>query len=501
MSWLSCIVGFCSNSIRRRLVLGIALVHAVLMTVFVYDMVQRQHEFHGEQSIAQAMSLAETLAAGSVSWVLADDIVGLEEVLGSLKKQDGLRYAMLLSPELRVLSHTLSSQQGLYTSDSISRRLLTAEGNTLLHNGYELIDVAAPVRANGEIVGWARIGLDQTRAHNALAVISRDGVIYTLIAILIGTIIAILMSRGITADLQRLVNAADAFRRGERSQRVALKRRDEVGNLASVFDLMLGTIEAEERMKEAARQELEHNRDRLEEEVNRRTEALQEANRELESFSYSVSHDLRAPLRGINGFSQLLVNNYSEQIDDTGRDYLQRILRASNHMGDLIDELLALARVSRCELQRRPVAMGKLAERGIERLREAYPEREVEVMIGEMPEVNADPTLMGVVLDNLLGNAWKFTAGREDARIEMGCRHKREQCIYYVRDNGAGFDMRYVDKLFGIFQRLHNAEDFEGTGVGLATVQRILHRHGGRIWAEAEEGKGATFYFIVPDEA
>src|SRR5215211_767860 len=227
---------------------------------------------------------------------------------------------------------------------------------------------------------------------------------------------------------------------------------------------------------------------------------LEEANRELEAFSYSVSHDLRAPLRTIDGFSQILVEDYADKLDEDGEDYLGRVRAASQHMDNLIDDLLDLSRVGRGPLRREAVDLSALAAAIIEELGISQPEREVEFVTEEGLTAFADANLLTVALENLLGNAWKFTSKRPHARIEFGGAPRAEpgeQASFFVRDNGVGFEMAYSDKLFGPFQRLHGSDEFEGTGIGLATVQRIVRRHGGRVWAEGEAGRGATFFFTL----
>ena len=222
---------------------------------------------------------------------------------------------------------------------------------------------------------------------------------------------------------------------------------------------------------------------------------LEAANKELEAFSYSVSHDLRTPLRAMHGFSQALLEDYGDRLDAEGTDYLRRVCAGADRMGRLIDDLLELARASRVEMRRQPVDLSDLARRAVQDLRAEAPGRTVDVRIAEGLAVEADPRLLRLVLDNLLGNAWKFTAKRARATIEVGATNGGD--TFYVRDDGAGFDMTYADKLFGAFQRLHAPSDFSGTGVGLALVQRIIHRHGGRVWAEAAVDRGATFYFTL----
>jgi PAS domain S-box-containing protein len=233
----------------------------------------------------------------------------------------------------------------------------------------------------------------------------------------------------------------------------------------------------------------------LNESLLRRNNELEILNDELEAFSYSVSHDLRAPLRAIDGFSRILLDEHDAALDATGRDYLARVRRATQRMGALIDELLRLSRVSRAELVFDEVDMTELAREVTEVLCQRHPERNVRFDVAPDMKVEADPRLLRVAVENLLDNAWKFTSEREQAQIEFGAQQQDTETVYFVRDNGAGFDMAYADKLFLAFQRLHDATEFQGTGIGLATVQRIIHKHGGRLWAEGSVGDGATFYF------
>jgi signal transduction histidine kinase len=238
----------------------------------------------------------------------------------------------------------------------------------------------------------------------------------------------------------------------------------------------------------------------LERRVAERTAQLELANKEMESFAYSVSHDLRAPLRAIFGFSEILATDYREQLDENGRHLIERIQAASRRMGQLIEDLLDLSRISRGELHYRRVNLSDLAQQVVSDLQQRQPERPVDVSIAEDCIVHGDSRLLQLVLENLLDNAWKFTSQASNAQVEFGCATlPSEEQVYYVQDNGVGFSMSYSSKLFRPFQRLHTEQEFPGTGIGLATVQRIIHRHGGRIWAEAAVGRGATFFFTIPD--
>lgn len=237
----------------------------------------------------------------------------------------------------------------------------------------------------------------------------------------------------------------------------------------------------------------------LEQRVAERTTELQAAIRDLESFSYSVSHDLRAPLRGIEGFSQILATQYAEELDPEGREYLQRIRKASLRMSELIDDLLKLSRLSREPVSRRQVDLSSMARAIGAELAAAAPERQVEFVVQEGMLAKADPRLLRIALENLLGNAWKFTEPQRAARVEFGCLEEGDEPVLFVRDNGVGFDMRYADKLFRVFQRLHGESEFQGTGIGLATVQRVIQAHRGRVWAQSRPGEGSSFFFTLAE--
>jgi signal transduction histidine kinase len=272
----------------------------------------------------------------------------------------------------------------------------------------------------------------------------------------------------------------------------------------SIFPVLPGMIavsylDLTERVR-AEREVLRLN-EQLNQLVDERTVELASANKELEAFAYTVSHDLRAPLRTMDGFSQALLEDYADTLDDTANDYLQRIRRAANRMAGLIDDILDLSRVTRLEMDRVSVNLSLMAEEVVKDLRETEPERTLKIVIEEGMRNRCDRQLMRAALQNLLSNAWKFTSSIDEPVVEFGSVDVEGETVYYVKDNGAGFEMEFAERLFKPFQRLHRADEFEGSGIGLATVERAISRHGGRIWAEGESGKGATFYFTLRKKA
>ncbi len=355
----------------------------------------------------------------------------------------------------------------------------------------ERLTVRRPVVFDGKTIGTVVVSADL----GELALRQRRYAGIVLIVLGVSFVLALALSRtaerAIAGPIVELAHVArEVSARRDYSVRASSTAGAELGELVAGFNEMLEEIQEQDL-------ELKLARDELERRVEARTRDLAAANKELEAFSYSVSHDLRAPLRAIDGFSKVLLSSHAHSLDERGRHYLDRVRAGTQRMSELIDDLLGLARLGRKELVRREVDVTALAGRIAAELSRRDPARSVAVEIAEGLAAHADAPLLTIVLENLMGNAWKFTSKAPHARIEVGYDANGAGGAFYVRDNGAGFDMAYADKLFGAFQRLHLESDFEGTGIGLVTVHRIVSRHGGRVWADGAIGKGATFFFTL----
>lgn len=310
----------------------------------------------------------------------------------------------------------------------------------------------------------------------------------TVACVVLAALLIAVVSARITTPLHALTVASEAIVAGDYTQRVVRHRADEIGRLGLAFNAMSAHVQA-------AHEDLEQR-------VQKRTDELEAASKQLEAFSYSVSHDLRAPLRAISGFSGILITEHLDALPADAASHLRRIAEGARQMGQLVDDLLAFARLGRASVRRVCIDPAAIARDVLGDLEGEHAGRDVRLSVAPMPSCDADPALLKQVYANLLSNALKFTRARPDASVDVGCRNGGDsEPVYFVKDNGVGFDMRYADKLFGVFQRLHRAEDYEGTGVGLAIVERIVSRHGGRVWAEASPDQGACFYFTIGSPA
>ena len=440
------------------------------------------------KAMVRRMSVqADIVGANCISGLLFNDPKSAEATLAALKADPRILAAGLYTPDRQLFA--------TYLRDPASAKHITEAGWGDTDEGSRLqadrLLSSRSILFDRKTIGTVVIVSDLSELTTSMT----RGVTIVGTVLLASLLIAFAISSRLQRDIsQPILHLAETARRvsleKDFSVRATGDRGDEIGELVRAFNEMLEEIRQQEVALRAARDELELR-------VAERTTQLEASNRELEAFSYSVSHDLRAPLRSIDGFSQALLEDCADMLDERGKEHLQRTRAAAKRMGQLIDDLLSLSRVTRGEMTRESVDLTELAKSTAAEIGRGQPERKVECKIAEGLVARGDRRLLGVVLENLLRNAWKFTRHRAIAHIEFGSKQQNGTRLFYLRDDGAGFDMAYSEKLFGAFQRLHSTNDFEGMGIGLATVARIVRRHGGRVWAEGETDKGATFYFTL----
>lgn len=452
------------------------LVAGSLLFMYEYSAIQ-------ESLKRDLQTIAQVSASNSTAALSFDDPKAAEDTLSALAAKQDIEAACLYDKEGRIFAKYARAGGG-----GIPPTLPGPDGFEFPAGGLALF---GPVQLGGERIGTIYVRSNLSVLNDWLATFAWVVAAILLVTVVIAFAIASFLQRPFLAPVFGLAETARKVSSEENyAIRAAKHGQDELGVLIDRFNEMIERIQIRDMALEQIRMDLEQR-------VEVRTRDLQEANKELEAFSYSVAHDLRAPLRTIDGFSQVLQEDCAANLDKSGLDYLERIRKATQRMARLLDDMLNLSKVTRSSVNPEEIDLSGIARNIVAGLREQNPSREVEFMVSERLPVRADAGLITIALENLLGNAWKFTGKRGHARVEFGMQLAEGKPVYFVRDNGAGFEMQYAAKLFSVFHRLHKDSDFPGTGVGLATVQRIINRHGGRLWAEAVVGTGATFYFTL----
>ena len=450
--------------------------------VFAYD----QHMLK-KAMVREISILAEIIADRSTAALSFNDPNLASENLAALQAQPAVILACIYNTDNKLFARYRSAQAAGHSC--------TASFEKHAHGFFEQhLYIITPIALSQNRLGTVYILLSteeiQMRLRQYLLLIMSVIAVVSLIVYLLSS----RLQKPLLHPLLQLTDAARSIAKyKDYSIRVAKQSNDEIGLLVDAFNDMLRQIAVREKERDEAEMELHQHREHLEELVMERTS-------ELESFCYSVSHDLRTPLRAINGYSQIVMEDYNKVLDDNGRDNLQRVRQASVHMGELIDDLLNLSRTNRHKMRVESVDISAIAKDVISRLQFDHPDHHVEINVEDGVVTRADSHLIRIALENLIGNAWKYTGKASLAKVEFGTTVDGDETVYYVRDNGAGFDMRYAKRLFGPFQRLHTRDEFEGSGIGLAIVDRIIKRHGGRIWAHGKVNEGATFYFTLGSE-
>jgi signal transduction histidine kinase len=439
-------------------------------------------------TLVQSLSIqAQIVGANSASALLFNDPDSARNTLSALKAAPNISSAGIYTPAgqpFAIYARDPDNQVSYLSIPIVSPEAWKFVGNELI-----LVRV---IEFQGKRVGIVQIHSDLSEIRAGLERYAGIVAVVLAVSLLAAFLFSSIFQKTTAQPIAQLAETARVVSREKKySVRAPVpETRDEIGDLIEAFNEMLAQIQARDTALQTARDELELR-------VERRTAQVEAVNKELESFTYSVAHDLRAPLRHIQGFSDALIEECARQLDETAKGYLNRIVDSTRRMDQLISDLLGLAHVGRQELHLQPVSLHRLARDVIRDMEHEIQGRNIEWRIGDLPVLDCDPGLMKQVLYNLLSNAVKYTRPRDPAVVEVGQTATEGHRVIFVRDNGVGFNMKYVHKLFGVFERLHRREDFEGTGVGLATVQRIIHKHGGRIWAEAEVDRGATFYFTL----
>ena len=478
--------------IRRKLTSVILFTSAMVLLFTCASFFAYEYLTFRRSTVRNLSTVGEIVAANSTAALAFDNPDDAREILTALQAEKHIVAAAIYTANGRLFARYPAA---------LSDRALPARPGP---DGYEIslrgLTSFQPVLQNGRRLGTLFLQSDMREMRERFQLYGMIVLLVIAGSLLVALVLSNLLQKRISQPILELAETARAIsERRDFSTRAVKRGDDEIGRLTDAFNDMLGQIgeqntalrESEARLQ-ALNQQLEHR-------VAERTAQLEGANKELEAFSYSVSHDLRAPLRHIDGFASMLTAHAKATLDEKGRRYVGVISESARRMGRLIDDLLSFSRHGRMPLKKVSVRLDDMVREVRHQLQSETADRTIEWHVAPLPEVTGDVAMLHQVFANLLSNAIKYSRNRPEARIEVGTLPGKDgEAVVFVRDNGAGFNPKYADRLFGVFQRLHSESEFEGTGVGLANVQRIIRRHGGRVWAEGEEGRGATFYFSLP---
>jgi len=460
-------------SLRFRLISSVVVIEVVMLSILVASNLNSIYLAHTQRLNDTAQSIVRQFSRTAAVYMAEVDYAELDEYANRIIEQNEIGY-------LKVFSS--GNKEVLRLGSAIPEISPPVDKHPTLVDD-ERFDLKADITLAGRKLGHVEMGFTLHVMDEAITNSRNRSILIALTEIILTVLVTVFIGLKLTKNLRGLSQAASQVGEGQLDVKLPVKGNDEIGQTSVAFNNMV--------------EQLYKYRYQMEELISDRTAELEEANKDLETFSYSVSHDLRAPLRAITSFSQIIHDDYKDKLDENGRDFLNRIADSASKMERLIEDMLQLSQVKRKELEEDDVNLSLIAIEILDRLKYLNPERTVEIKIEENLECKGDRGLLIILMENLLANAWKYSAKKEKTVIEFGHEIKDGKEIFFVKDNGAGFDMQYADNLFEAFKRLHGESEFEGTGVGLATTGRVISRHNGEIWAEAEVGKGATFYFTL----
>jgi signal transduction histidine kinase len=469
--------------IQKKLMRVAILISGVVLLVtcasfFVYEVITFR-----QATTRQLSTLGEIIATNSTAALAFDDPASANEILAALKAEKHITGAALYGMNGKLFSQ--------YPADAPIGNFPSGPEKPGYRFEQFYLFGFQPVMQGNKRLGTLYLKSDMGAMYERLRLYSSIAILVIVVSFLLSYLLSRSIQKRISQPILTLAETAKSIsERQDYSVRASKISNDELGLLTDSFNQML------EQIQKQNLEILSFNQN-LEQKVMERTNELEVANKELESFTYSVSHDLRAPLRAVHSYSQILKEDYLEKLDIEGKKTIEVILKNSKRMGELIDDLLAFSRLGRKEINFRNVHMDPLARVVADELASSVPADRIDISIKELPAASGDPALVKQVWINLISNAIKYSGKQSKIIIEIGFYPKENKNVYFVKDNGVGFDMKYYDKLFGVFQRLHSQEEFEGTGVGLAITQRIIQKHHGEVWAESKEGEGATFYFSL----
>ncbi len=474
------------SPISRKLTVMNVLVSAVaLIAACAAFLAYDQYTFR--QSLVRNLSTeAQIVGSNSISALTFNDPAAAQQTLSAFRNLPHIITAAIFSTDGQ-----LFAQYARSPGDRLAA-FGDTDGKTVATFRQDEVIVRQPIFFQGKRLGYVYIRSDVTEAGQRLVQYGGIAAMVLLLSLLPALLLSAIFRRSVA---EPIVDLADTARLVSQERNYSVRatptgRRDEIDVLIDAFNNMLAQIQQRDAALQTAQAELERR-------VDDRTRELTAANRELEAFSYSVSHDLRGPLEVINGFSFILSVEHGPELAPAAKECVQQIEGATRRMAELIDDLLNLSRVSTTSMHNERVDLSRIARDIADQLCRQEPSRQVEFIIHDCEPIEGDTRLLRIVMENLLRNAWKYTSKHEQAHVEVGCENRLGRRVFYVRDDGAGFDPAYANRLFKPFQRLHSASEFQGTGIGLATVQRIIARHGGEIWAQGMVERGATFYFAL----